>query len=86
MVSRVNEQPINSQQAGSPAPVRALPVLSYEKPLVYRYESDLPPPGVGVKLFWAACYRAGRLLGKVYKPRPAPRLYTPKPDGTFNHP
>jgi hypothetical protein len=52
-------------------------VLHYEKPVVYRCKSDLPPPGLAVKAFWLECYWSGRLLGLVYKPRPAPRLYTP---------
>ena len=70
--------PLSATDQPPPLPVPVLPVLNYEKPALYRYKSDLPPPGVGLKLFWAGCYRAGRLLGKFYKPRPAPRLYTPK--------
>jgi hypothetical protein len=61
-----------------PAPKPVLPVLSYEKPLVYRYRSDLPPPTWGDRLFWRCCYWAGKLVGLVYRPRRAPRLYTPK--------
>jgi hypothetical protein len=60
------------------APTPALPVLSYEKPLVYRYQSDLPPPTRGDRLFWRCWYWAGKLVGLVYRPRPKPRLYTPK--------
>ena len=52
------------------------PVLSYEKPFLYRYQSDLPPPGPVAKRFWRACFAAGTLFGKFYRPRPAPRLYT----------
>ena len=44
-------------------------VLSYEKPLVYRYKSDLPPPGMWVKILWRCCYGAGKLVGLVYRPR-----------------
>jgi hypothetical protein len=55
----------------------AAPVLSYEKPFLYRYKSNLPPPGVVAKTFWRACFAAGRLFGKLYRPRPEPRLYTP---------
>jgi hypothetical protein len=66
------------QPDAPPAPRPVLPVLSYEKPLVYRYQSDLPPPTRGDRLFWRCCYYAGKLLGLVYRPRPRPRLYTPK--------
>jgi hypothetical protein len=62
-----------------PAPRPVLPVLSYEKPLVYRYRSDLPPPGPGAKVFWKGCFLAGKLLGLVYRPRAAPRLYSREP-------
>jgi hypothetical protein len=62
----------------TPAPKPVLPVLSYEKPLLYRYKSDLPPPTWGDRVFWRVCYYAGKLVGLVYRPRPAPRLYTPK--------
>ena len=65
--------------APAAAPRPALPVLSYEKPLVYRYRSDLPPPGVAVKMFWKGCFLAGKLVGFVYRPRPTPRLYTRNP-------
>jgi hypothetical protein len=89
IVEDVTEQPdkprvpdsspaLSPQAAAPPVPVPALPVLSYEKPAIYRYKSDLSPPGVGLKLFWAGCFRTGRLFGLIYKPRPAPRLYTPK--------
>jgi len=73
-------EPTRSTADSIPAPalVPVLPVLSYEKPLVYRYESDLPPPTRGDWLFWRCCYWAGKLLGLVYRPRPTPRLYTPK--------
>ena len=64
--------------APAPAPMPVLPVLSYEKPLLYRYKSDLPPPTLSDRIFWRCCYYAGKLLGLVYHPRPAPRLYTPK--------
>ena len=70
-------EPIVPGQVGAPQPV--LPVLSYEKPLVYRYRSDLPPPGLAAKAFWKACFVAGKLLGMVYRPRPAPRLYRRDP-------
>jgi hypothetical protein len=69
-------QPVEPVPA-APRPV--LPVLSYEKPGIYRYKSDLPPPGLAAEVFWAACYCAGWLLGLIYRPRPAPRLYTSKP-------
>ena len=46
------------------------PVLSYEKPLIYRYKSDLPPPGMWVKILWRCCYGAGKVVGLVYRPRP----------------
>jgi len=59
--------------------VTPVPVLEYEKPAEYRYRSDLPPPGWVAKVFWRLCYESGRLLGQIYKPRPAPRLYTPRP-------
>ena len=61
-----------------PVPIPMLPVLSYEKPLIYRYQSDLPPPTRGDRVFWRCCYWAGKLVGLVYRPRPKPRLYTPK--------
>ena len=50
-----------------PAPMPVLPVLSYEKPLLYRYKSDLPPPTWGDRLFWRCCYYAGKLLGYAGK-------------------
>ena len=68
-------QPAEPVQA-APRPV--LPVLSYEKPAIYRYKSDLPPPGLAAEVFWSACYFAGVLLGLVYRPRAADRLYTRK--------
>ena len=61
------------------APQPVLPVLSYEKPLVYRYRSDLPPAGPVAKVFWKGCFLAGKLLGLVYRPRPAPNLYHRNP-------
>jgi hypothetical protein len=61
-----------------PLPVPA-PVLSYEKPFLYRHKSNLPPPGPVARSFWRACFAAGRLFGKLYRPRPAPRLYTHRP-------
>ena len=70
--------PSLGEAAGS-APVPVLPVLNYEKPLVYRYQSNLPPPGPLATAFWRCCFYAGKLLGLVYRPRPSPRLYTPPP-------
>ncbi len=59
------------------APLADAPaVLSYEKPFLYRYRSDLPPPGPVAKAFWWGCFAAGRVFGRFYRPRPAPRLYT----------
>ena len=69
-------QPVEPVHA-TPRPV--LPVLSYEKPAIYRYKSDLPPPGLAAEVFCAACYCAGWLLGLLYRPRLAPRPYTSKP-------
>ena len=70
-------EPLFPEPEGALQPV--LPVLSYEKPLVYRYKSDLPPPGFVAKGFWKGCFLAGKLLGLVYRPRPAPRLYRRDP-------
>lgn len=71
---------------GAPRPVIPVepvaapaPILTYEKPFLYRYKSNLPPPGPLAKTFWRACFAAGRLFGKLYSPRPEPRLYT-RPD------
>ena len=65
--------------AAAPAPRPAPPVLAYEKPLVYRYKSNLPPPGMGTRVFWKCCFFAGRLLSLVYRPRPARRLFARDP-------
>ena len=70
------EQP-NANAAPAPRPV--LPVLPYEKPLVYRYKSELPPPGLVAKGFWVCCYFAGWAVGLVYRPRRPRQLYIRDP-------
>ena len=67
----------HATEPDAPSSRAPLPVLSYEKPLVDRYKSDLPPPGALAKAFWFICFWSGRALGLIYKPRPAPRLFTP---------
>lgn len=62
--------------SAAPAPV---PVLSYEKPLVYRYKSNLPPPGMAARAFWKCCYWAGKALGVVYRPRRPRQPYIRNP-------
>ena len=70
------EQPLRADApADAPRPPAPVPVLTYEKPVEYRYRSDLPPPGKVAKAFWKGCFYAGKLLGLVYRPRPEPRLY-----------
>ena len=68
-------EPVPTAAPTDATPPAAVRVLSYEKPLVYRYRSDLPPPGVVAKVFWKGCFVAGKLVGLVYRSRPAPRLY-----------
>ena len=74
----MDEQQHNEQADANaaPAPRPVLPVLAYEKPLVYRYKSDLPPPGLRAKVFWKGCFVAGWAVGLVYRPRRPRQLFS----------
>ena len=54
-------------------------MLAYEKPLVYRYQSNLPPPGLLAKVFWKCCFFAGCAARLVYRPRRPRQLFIRNP-------